>query len=139
MPMPRLLKKLSRKSLRKRSQSITSPVEVHSEDPPPLPTPKSAASDASYGYVISRAPPLPTSNLNGSSPYLPHVDKPFPPEPVAPNGGPYPPPPLVIANGNAVPEDDFSKDLRGAWTSATTAPKVSKVDKVLLQLGMFRS
>ncbi|KAJ7779541.1 hypothetical protein B0H14DRAFT_2631247 [Mycena olivaceomarginata] len=48
--------------------------------------------------------------------------------------GHNPPPPLVIANGNAVPEDDFSKDLRGAWTSATTAPKVSKVDKVLLQL-----
>ncbi|KAJ7291055.1 hypothetical protein C8J57DRAFT_208463 [Mycena rebaudengoi] len=29
------------------------------------------------------------------------------------------------------PQDDLSKDLAGAWTIATTAPKVSKVDKVL--------
>jgi hypothetical protein len=40
-------------------------------------------------------------------------------------------------NGNAVPDDEFSRNLQGAWASATTAPKVSKADKALLQLGAF--
>jgi hypothetical protein len=35
-----------------------------------------------------------------------------------------------------VPQDEFFKDLQGAWASATTDPKVSKADKVLLQLGV---
>ncbi|KAJ6588466.1 hypothetical protein B0H19DRAFT_1099542 [Mycena capillaripes] len=94
MPMPRLLKRLSRKSLRKRSQSTASSADIQFEVPP-LPIPKSAASDASFGYVIPKTLP---------------------------------------ANGNAIPQDDFSKDLREAWTSATTDPKVSKADKVLLRL-----
>jgi hypothetical protein len=39
----------------------------------------------------------------------------------------------MIPSGHAPPQDDFSKDLAGAWKSATTDPKVSKVDKMLLQ------
>ncbi|KAJ7481633.1 hypothetical protein FB451DRAFT_1236685 [Mycena latifolia] len=138
MPMPRLLKRLSRKSLRKRAQSTASAPEV------PLPVPKSAASEVSFGYVL---PPTSTMPRNGSSPYLPPTDpydKPTPPTPngdnsqLAPNGTPYPPPPPppppVAGNGHNVPEDEFSKNLRGAWASATTDPKASKTDKVLLNL-----
>ncbi|KAJ6591119.1 hypothetical protein DFH09DRAFT_1138663 [Mycena vulgaris] len=135
MPMPRLLKRLSRKSLRKRSQSTSSASEV----PPPIPK-SAAASDVSFAYVL---PPTPSLSRNGSSPYLPPVDKPFPPIPdgtngqLTSNGAPYPPPllpPPVAVNGNTIPEDEFSKNLQGAWASATTDPKVSKTDKVLLKL-----
>ncbi|KAF7361998.1 hypothetical protein MVEN_00545000 [Mycena venus] len=42
---------------------------------------------------------------------------------------PAPPPPQT--SGHAPPEDEFSKNLAGAWDIANTAPKVSKVDKVL--------
>ncbi|KAJ7794900.1 hypothetical protein B0H14DRAFT_3556093 [Mycena olivaceomarginata] len=105
LPMPRLLKKLSRKSLRKRSQSTASSVSIDVQplEVPPLPIPKSA-STASFGYAPNRAP------------YLP------PPLPF----------PAVATAENPVPQDDFSKDLQGAWASATTDPKVSKADKVLL-------
>jgi hypothetical protein len=48
-------------------------------------------------------------------------------------------PPVAGANRDVVPQDDFSKNLRGAWESATTDPKVGKADKVLLQMGMFCS
>ncbi|KAJ7326377.1 hypothetical protein DFH08DRAFT_941029 [Mycena albidolilacea] len=124
MPLPRLLKKLSRKNLSK-SQSPTSSVE----DPPPLPTRKSSASDASYGYVVTSLP-------NHDSPSPPAdscVEKPSAAGSKAPSGEASPSPPLA-AEEDAVPEDDLSKDLRGAWASATTAPKVGKADKVLLQL-----
>ncbi|KAJ7135469.1 hypothetical protein C8R43DRAFT_1021198 [Mycena crocata] len=39
--------------------------------------------------------------------------------------------PPAQANGLQPPEDEFSQNLAGAWKSATTAPKVSKVDQVL--------
>ncbi|KAF7341992.1 VPS13 domain-containing protein [Mycena venus] len=148
MPMPRLLKKLSRKSLRKRSQSTTSSlsVDVQQLEAPPLPIPKSATSTVSFGYVIPNTLP------NGSSPFLlpsdSYSEKNFPQTPntpsvsiaMAPNGAQYAPPPLppplpvAATNGNAVPQDEFSKNLQGAWASATTDPKVSKTDKVLLQM-----
>ncbi|KAJ6593779.1 hypothetical protein B0H19DRAFT_34811 [Mycena capillaripes] len=41
------------------------------------------------------------------------------------------PPP---SSGPVPPEDEFSKDLAQAWATATTAPKVTKLDKALLVL-----
>ncbi|KAJ7093941.1 hypothetical protein B0H15DRAFT_147115 [Mycena belliarum] len=38
---------------------------------------------------------------------------------------------LASSQSTALPEADSSKDLAGTWTIATTAPKVSKTDKVL--------
>ncbi|KAF8208355.1 hypothetical protein K438DRAFT_1813864 [Mycena galopus ATCC 62051] len=139
MSLPRLLKKLSRKSLRKRSQSNASTPSVDVQhldlEVPPLPGPKSATSTvSSFQYVIPS--PLP----NGSTPYLLPTEPNTPsiPSLAVPNGAPHPsvPPPLpvVVMNGNAVPQDDFSKDLQAAWASATTDPKVSKADKALLKL-----
>ncbi|KAJ6511394.1 hypothetical protein C8R47DRAFT_732752 [Mycena vitilis] len=130
MSMPRLLKKFSRKSLRKRTKSVASSSDIPFDpEVPPLPIPQSAASDASYGFAVPKT-------ANGSSLADAYADKPSPPTPktrTAPlvlSGTPQPP----LPNGNAVPEDDLSKDLLGAWKSATTDPKVSKADKVLLQL-----
>jgi hypothetical protein len=37
------------------------------------------------------------------------------------------------------PNDDLSRDLAGAWEIANTAPKVSKVDQVLLVAGEHRT
>lgn len=145
--MPRLFKKLSRKSLRKRTQSTTSSKDLPIDIPPPVPGPKSAASDASFGFVVSSTF---SKSPNGSSQYLPptdpYIDKPFPPTPtsngtngngyLSPNGAPPPSlPPVVTMNGSAVPQDEFSKDLQAAWASASTDPKASKADKVLLTLG----
>lgn len=48
------------------------------------------------------------------------------------------PPPskaLTSPSQSAPPEDEFSKDLAGAWKSATTAPKVTKTDQVLQVIG----
>ncbi|KAJ7115464.1 hypothetical protein C8R44DRAFT_880758 [Mycena epipterygia] len=130
--MPTLLKKLSRKSLRKRSQSTTSSrsVDIIYEPPPPLPisgwelpTPQSSSSP---------------SLLTGDN----YFDKPTPPTPrtpktpiYSPPSGPPPPGPLLPPPiENTVPQDDFSKELQAAWTSATTDPKTGKTDKVLQTL-----
>ncbi|KAJ7031624.1 hypothetical protein C8F04DRAFT_1110026 [Mycena alexandri] len=117
--MPKLLKRLSNKALRKRTQSTSSSSTDVQVEVPPLP-PKTAT-DASF--VIPNALP------NGST---------LSPSGPVPNGALYPPPqlprPLIAAsgNGNAIPQDDFfSKDMEAAWASATTDPKASKVDKAL--------
>ncbi|KAJ7093996.1 hypothetical protein B0H15DRAFT_905027 [Mycena belliarum] len=121
MPMPRLLKRLSRKSLRKRTQSTASTVDEV------LPTSKSAISESSF---VDPAAAMP---LNASSVYLPPTD----PHPAARDGtitryaAPVPPVTLTV---DTAPEDEFSRNLLGAWTSATTDPKTSKIDKVLLKL-----
>jgi hypothetical protein len=65
----------------------------------------------------------------------------FPPS--APNPAPAPqtyaqntpPAQMNSVQPNAPPEDEFSKNLAGAWDIATTAPKVSKTDKVLQVIG----
>ncbi|KAJ7216565.1 hypothetical protein GGX14DRAFT_696336 [Mycena pura] len=117
--MPQLLKKLSQ---RKRTKRTTS----GSVTPHLVP----AASD----QQLSKAAP------NGSAACLPH-DKASPPTPrkssgtlesgaVALNGTVCPQP----ANGNDIPQDDLSQDLREAWNLATTDPKPRKADKVLQTL-----
>ncbi|KAJ7177952.1 hypothetical protein C8R46DRAFT_667658 [Mycena filopes] len=78
-----------------------------------------------------------------------NLDKPSPPTPRSPSGPvpnvvktfpppQFPPPqlpmPMTAPNGNPIPQDDFSKDLQAAWASATTDPKVTKVDKALQKL-----
>ncbi|KAF8178111.1 hypothetical protein K438DRAFT_1938825 [Mycena galopus ATCC 62051] len=135
----RLLKKLSSRSLRKRSQSSASsvPVDVLPLEVPPLPTLQPSMSTPALGYVPDGLP-------NGSTPYLlPTINKPFPQPPhtavLSPNGAvhpqPLPPPlPVVATNGNAAPQDDPLKDLQGAWASPSTDPKVGKAEKTLLQL-----
>ncbi|KAJ7291115.1 hypothetical protein C8J57DRAFT_1458070 [Mycena rebaudengoi] len=127
MPLPRLLKKFSRKSLRNRTKSTSSASASSVLEPPP-PLPNSAASspsvpNSSSRYIVSSdSSPTPNGQPNGESSV------------VAVNGAAYPaPPPPMIPSGHAPPQDDFSKDLAGAWKSATTDPKVSKVDKMLLQ------
>jgi hypothetical protein len=127
MPTPPLLKRLSWKNLRKRSQSSTGSVDRQIEVPP-LPVP-----------IVPTAPkPIPLPN---ASPFLPPTDlcldnsastTPATLNGSISNGAPYYAP-LVV--GNAVPQDDFSKDLRGALASAATDPKVSKTDKALMKLG----
>ncbi|KAF8178104.1 hypothetical protein K438DRAFT_1978069 [Mycena galopus ATCC 62051] len=121
----RLLKKLSAKSLRRRSQSTTNSRDV------PRPTLQSFFSTITLGYAVPEA-------LNDdSNPYVltpgSYLEKSCPQTPNTTQVSP-PPPPVVATNGNAVPQDDLSKDLQGAWASATTDPKGSKADKVLLQL-----
>ncbi|KAJ6481736.1 hypothetical protein C8R45DRAFT_1002875 [Mycena sanguinolenta] len=132
--MSSILKKLSLKNLRKRTKSNASAVSVPpNEVPPPLPTSKSVAS---FGAEI------PTTLLQGSAPYsgstpnLPSQSHPFPPPPTqSTRAPPVPPLPVaVVTNGNAVPQDDLSKDLQGAWASANTDPKASKTDKALQKL-----
>ncbi|KAJ7628556.1 hypothetical protein FB45DRAFT_40380 [Roridomyces roridus] len=64
-------------------------------------------------------PPLPNENTQIS--YLvpdPNLDKPIPRLPDEP----------------VAPQDDFSKDLHAAWVTANTAPKQTKVDKMLLTM-----
>ncbi|KAF7341977.1 hypothetical protein MVEN_01784700 [Mycena venus] len=84
-------------------------------------------------WLVSAPPPTLTHTSTSHPPTTPKT----PNEPAVSNGAPYPPPLPPVASKapeNALPDDELSKDLRGAWTSATTAPKVSKVDKVLLQV-----
>ncbi|KAJ7115485.1 hypothetical protein C8R44DRAFT_984151 [Mycena epipterygia] len=129
MPMPALLKKLSRKSLRKRSQSPTSSRSVDniSEPPPPIPI---------SGWAMPTPPSSSSPSLHTSDNYF---DKPTPPTASTPKtpiysspSGPAPPGPLLPPPiGNAVPQDDSSKSLQAAWISATTDPEISKADKVL--------
>ncbi|KAJ7785322.1 hypothetical protein DFH07DRAFT_976101 [Mycena maculata] len=124
MPMPQLLKKLSRKSLRKRTQSTPSVVDIQFELelPPPLPFPRSATSDGNFGYVLP--------NGSATPPTDPYPEKPCPPTPKTPGG-----PALANEELKAVePQDDFSKDLASAWKSATTDPKAGKADKALMKL-----
>ncbi|KAJ6570836.1 hypothetical protein DFH09DRAFT_1462750 [Mycena vulgaris] len=121
MPMPRLLKRLSRKSLRKRSQSLTSASELESEPTPPLPGATSESGLTNDSSLNFSHPP--------STPWTPN----------SPNGqfisAPPPQPPILLPPvGSSAPQDDFSKGLQAAWASATTDPKVSKTDKVLQTL-----
>ncbi|KAJ7057115.1 hypothetical protein C8F01DRAFT_1372411, partial [Mycena amicta] len=131
MPLPRLLKKLSEKSLkkRKRNQSTTS---VDAQQPPTIP--RTAASDVSFGELISGTG---TRTPNGSYRST-ELDKSTPPTPIingyiVPNGAPpLPPPPLpppIIEV--SIPQDELSISLQGAWKSANTDPKMSKGDKIL--------
>ncbi|KAJ7777866.1 hypothetical protein DFH07DRAFT_796416 [Mycena maculata] len=134
MPMPRLFKKLSEKNFRKRMKSTAS----SKDSPPPLPI--SATTDADLNKPFPPTPKTPTGNG------LPPNGAPYPPSPppngngLPPNGAPYYPPPPAphvngnAANGNDVPQDDFSQDLADAWKSASTEPKTSKADKVLLTM-----
>ncbi|KAJ7757035.1 hypothetical protein B0H16DRAFT_1721499 [Mycena metata] len=139
MPMPKLLKRLSNKSLRKRTQSASSSsTDVQAEVPP---VPPRSTTDPSFTYVAPNAIPNGSTlsvRTNGNS----YLDKPSPPTPKSPSepvpNGVFPPPPQLPmptvaanGNGNAIPQDDFSKDMQAAWASATTAPKTSKVDKTL--------
>ncbi|KAJ7668060.1 hypothetical protein B0H17DRAFT_1336028 [Mycena rosella] len=122
MPMPRLLKRLSRKSL-KDSESTRSPPDLRSE--PPLPVRTSAF-----------------TNGNGSSSYLPpaapYLDRPTPPTPqtpITPNDQLLPSPPTAVLQPlPPVPQDDFLKNLQGPWASVTADPKTSKGDKVLQKI-----
>ncbi|KAJ7628581.1 hypothetical protein FB45DRAFT_1079676 [Roridomyces roridus] len=109
MPMPALLKKISRKSLRKRTQSSSS-----AEPIPQLP-------DTTF-----RAQTLPNPSRATIHVVVQdiNVNKPTPPTPITP----------IASNALVPPQDDLSKDLHSAWVSATTAPKVSKADKILLTM-----
>ncbi|KAK7042365.1 hypothetical protein R3P38DRAFT_2890069 [Favolaschia claudopus] len=130
MPMPRLLKKLSLKSLRQRRHSTTSSNQSPSEEtPPPLP---SARSDKSSGYQTTKSLPNPTRSSSSANAPIDH-SFPLPANGAVTNGTSYPVLPLP-AVAISEPEDSPLKDLRDAWTSASTDPKVSKTDKVLLKL-----
>ncbi|KAF7319371.1 VPS13 domain-containing protein [Mycena chlorophos] len=113
--LPRLLKRLSSKSLKKSKQGSSD------EGTPPL---KTAASEASFGEVIAGSG---TRFLNGSADASPHgtVTAPLvPPVPPLPEA----PPPQIQA---VIPQDALSVSLQDAWKSANTDPKKSKADKLL--------
>ncbi|KAJ7084934.1 hypothetical protein C8R44DRAFT_894044 [Mycena epipterygia] len=125
MPMPALLKKLSRKSLRKRTQSTTSPksLDIIYEPPPPV----SVSGGGMPTPQISSSPSFRISDNYFERPTSTTLTTPKTP-------GYSPPPSGHPPIGNTVPQDDFSKDLQAAWTSATTDPKTGKTDRVLQTL-----
>ncbi|KAJ7701822.1 hypothetical protein B0H17DRAFT_1176328 [Mycena rosella] len=140
---------------RSRTTSHTGPVKQPGYFDPPSPphsrprTASSLSNSPRHGGVYDNVSPV-SPQTNGHSPVLSpqvngygrpgfvaspsqlayaHVELSYSAqvdENPAPGEGPPPP-----AQGNIPPEDEFSKNLAGAWTIATTAPKVSKTDKVL--------
>ncbi|KAF7292835.1 VPS13 domain-containing protein [Mycena indigotica] len=123
MPLPHLFKRLSEKSLKKRNRTQSS--SSSSADAPPMP--RTAASEKSFGEVISGGSTR-SLTLNGHS-----VEQQLPPLPPLPlNGymlpsGPPPPPAIELD----IPQDELSISLQAAWKSANTDPKQSKADKLL--------
>jgi hypothetical protein len=77
------------------------------------------------GYVSS---PSQLSYSHVEVAYSSHID-----QNPSPSTALIQPPP---SNGPIPPEDEFSKNLAGAWEIATTAPKMTKTDKVLQVIGM---
>ncbi|KAF7319402.1 VPS13 domain-containing protein [Mycena chlorophos] len=108
MSLPRLLKKLSSKSLKKSKRTGSN------DDGP-----KTAASDVSFGEVMARPP------VNGSSEHV-VTGYAYIPPPVPP----LPPPTVQVS----IPQDELSLSLQDAWKSANTNPKTSKADKMLLRV-----
>nr|GAT44775.1 predicted protein [Mycena chlorophos] len=102
MSLPRLLKKLSFKSLKKAKRTESS------DDGP-----KTAASEVSLEDVVARLP------VNGSSAHVVTGD--------APPVPPLPPPKVQVA----IPQDPLSVVLRPGWKTANTDPTTSKADKML--------
>lgn len=82
-----------------------------------------AEQDPSPNWALAPAPQG-SSHSHGELAYASH-----PEQDRSPSQAP------VLPQGNVPPEDEFSKNLADAWGKATTAPKVSKVDKAPLLLG----
>jgi hypothetical protein len=133
MPMPRLLKRLSEKSLRRRSQSSgdqPTPSRSMSEPVPPLPTPKSPQSYDSFQLMT---PPTTLKTLSSPSTPLPLPNGGEIAETTEVNGNaPNLPTPLSGTDGAP---DDRSKELAAAWDVANKDVKKSKTDKVIQQMG----
>ncbi|KAJ7188394.1 hypothetical protein C8R46DRAFT_19344 [Mycena filopes] len=86
-------------------------------------------SQLSYSRVdlaYAEQAPSPSWTLSPPSPQGPSPSAP------PPHTAQSPPPSKAPAPPKGTPEDDLSKNLADAWHTATTAPKVSKVDKALL-------
>ncbi|KAF7307764.1 hypothetical protein MKEN_01136500 [Mycena kentingensis (nom. inval.)] len=85
--------------------------------------------DASGSRHASPAPSRGMTPPAGTAPQMQRV--PTPQQTAQQQNGRQAPPPQTNGNGLVAPQDELSLELSASWQIAATAPKVSKVDKVL--------
>jgi hypothetical protein len=136
--MPRLLKRLSEKSLRKRSQSMElipddqRHLRTTSEPVPPLPPSQTTQIDGSFRVLT---PPSILKTLNRSSSPLSLDGGGEASHRPSPNGRALTLP-LSLPSANGA-HNDLSEDLAAAWGMANNDPKMSQTDKVLQKIGSY--
>lgn len=129
--IPRILKKISKKNLKK-IKTKSSDTSASSYEVPPVPARPTLHLQVSSFPITSLPLFSPTTHVPGGASDSPIVVAPAEisqePEEDVPKPGSRDLPP-------SRPDDDLSKDLLEAWNTTGAPPKVSKFDQALQKLG----